>query len=98
MNRIVFWLAIVGFGFLLWRGIQLAQRKQSRWRDQRAEGSRPAAKDGDDRPPDSPPEQLARGEAMLKCAHCGIYLPASEALERRGLSYCSTEHRDARPV
>lgn len=98
MNRIVFWLAIVGFAFLVWRGMQLAQRKQRRWRDQRAdESQRSSDATGQDQR-NSTPEQLAAGEAMLKCAHCGIYLPASEAIERRGLTYCSTEHRDARPV
>ena len=32
---------------------------------------------------------------MVKCAHCGIHIPASEALEQDGKHYCSPEHRDA---
>ncbi|MFO7592874.1 MAG: PP0621 family protein [Pseudomonadota bacterium] len=34
---------------------------------------------------------------MVKCAHCGIHIPAEEALERDGHFYCSPEHRDAGP-
>lgn len=35
-----------------------------------------------------------RGEAMLQCAHCGVHLPASEALlDPAGRAYCSEEHR-----
>jgi uncharacterized protein len=32
-------------------------------------------------------------EAMVPCAHCGINVPRSEALESRGRFYCSEEHR-----
>jgi uncharacterized protein len=45
-------------------------------------------------------EQVARQEPsrdMVKCAHCGIHIPKSEALERDGKAYCSPEHRDAGP-
>lgn len=96
MNRIVFWLAIVGFGFLLWRAVQLAQRKQQRRRDQREAESQRRGNAAEQSSASGSPEQLGAGEPMLKCAHCGIYLPASEALERRGLSYCSPEHRDVK--
>lgn len=32
-------------------------------------------------------------ERMVSCAHCGVHLPESEALEREGRRYCSEEHR-----
>ncbi len=32
---------------------------------------------------------------MVRCAHCGIYIPENEAFEQAGHSYCSREHRDA---
>ena len=33
-------------------------------------------------------------EAMLKCAHCGMYIPASEALVAKpGIVFCCEEHR-----
>jgi len=31
-------------------------------------------------------------EAMVCCEHCGIYIPASEAVCRDGKTYCSEEH------
>jgi uncharacterized protein len=39
---------------------------------------------------DAPP---ASPERMVACAHCGVYLPESESLERDGRSFCSEEHR-----
>jgi len=36
---------------------------------------------------------LARGkEPMVRCAHCGIYLPRSEALMSNQHTWCSLEH------
>lgn len=37
-------------------------------------------------------------EGMLRCAHCGVHLPRSEALLGQGQPYCSAEHRDAGPA
>lgn len=31
---------------------------------------------------------------MVRCEVCGVHVPQSEALERDGVFYCSTEHRD----
>ena len=50
------------------------------------------------RPP--PPEagagrSAAQSEGMVACAHCGVHLPASEAVRAQGRSYCSASHRDA---
>jgi uncharacterized protein len=37
-------------------------------------------------------------EAMVDCAHCGLHLPASEALrDEAARAYCSPEHRRAGP-
>ncbi|MFZ6848544.1 PP0621 family protein [Undibacterium sp. RuRC25W] len=33
-------------------------------------------------------------ESMVCCAHCQLYLPASEAIVRGSQSYCSTAHAD----
>ncbi|MCE4552993.1 PP0621 family protein [Pelomonas cellulosilytica] len=37
-------------------------------------------------PPPSP-------KAMLRCAECGMHLPADEALPGRGGAFCSAAHR-----
>jgi uncharacterized protein len=36
-------------------------------------------------------------ESMVPCAHCGLNLPRSEALESAGRFYCSEEHRRIGP-
>jgi uncharacterized protein len=36
-------------------------------------------------------------EGMVACAHCGLNLPASEALRSGALHYCSDSHRDSGP-
>lgn len=46
------------------------------------EGSKPAAR---------------QPEGMVACAHCGVHLPRSEALQVGALAYCSAAHRDAGP-
>ena len=32
-------------------------------------------------------------EDMVKCAHCGVNLPRSEAIYSGGVFYCTPEHR-----
>ena len=48
--------------------------------------SRNAARRRDAPPPRSP-------ERMVACAHCGVHLPESEALESAGRRYCCEAHR-----
>lgn len=42
----------------------------------------------------SPPAANEAGEAMLACAHCQVFIPASEAVFRNEIAYCSVEHAD----
>ncbi len=44
---------------------------------------------GDDRP------APARPQAMLRCAECGMHLPADEALPGKGGVFCSAAHRSS---
>lgn len=34
----------------------------------------------------------APGESMVRCAHCQIYLPRSEAYMSQGKTWCSADH------
>jgi uncharacterized protein len=43
------------------------------------------------------PSPKSAAEGMVTCAHCGVHLPGSLALQSRGLTYCSVAHRDAGP-
>lgn len=44
------------------------------------------------RPPAARP--LAAPGQMVRCAHCGLYLPRDEALHAGDLDFCSADHRD----
>ncbi|MFZ6752594.1 PP0621 family protein [Undibacterium sp. Dicai25W] len=39
-------------------------------------------------------QQESVAENMVSCAHCHIYLPASEAVHRGADVYCSAAHAD----
>lgn len=41
------------------------------------------------------PHQAAAPQSMLRCARCGLHLPAAEALPGRRGHYCSAAHRQA---
>jgi len=43
-------------------------------------------------PPDADYGSGKRPETMVRCAHCGVHLPRSEALLLNGQLWCSEEH------
>ncbi|MBV8034617.1 PP0621 family protein [Roseateles sp.] len=45
------------------------------------------------REPESRTPPPAAPQAMLRCAECGVHLPADEALPGKGGVFCSTAHR-----
>lgn len=36
-------------------------------------------------------------QTMVRCAHCGMHLPAADTVMHAQLPYCSTAHRKAGP-
>ena len=46
-------------------------------------------------PRDAPPPVVPPPEPIVQCAHCGVHLPASEAVRSGDAAYCSATHRDA---
>ncbi len=44
-------------------------------------------------PPAAPPTPPRGPQAMVRCAHCGVHLPAQDAVSGPEGSYCSAEHR-----
>jgi len=42
-------------------------------------------------PPSAPPDP----QEMVRCAHCGVHLPRSDAVAGRLGLYCSAEHRQS---
>lgn len=70
---------------------------------------RPSSKSGQaaETPPESPPEAPPKApsatpatvDPMLPCAHCGLHVPAAEAVQdEQGRAYCSAAHRAAGPA
>lgn len=57
----------------------------------RAKDARPAARPA---PAEHP---AAHVEGMVACAHCGVHLPSSLAVQAQGRVYCSAAHRDGGP-
>lgn len=52
------------------------------------------------RPPAPPPRRPSppQLESMVRCSHCGLHLPRSEAvLDEQGRVFCSAQHRIAGP-
>lgn len=47
--------------------------------------------------PRPPARRIRENEQMVQCAHCGIYIPEQEALQRAGQYYCSQAHLDTDP-
>jgi len=44
--------------------------------------------------PQTPARRNQKNERMVQCAHCGIYVPELEAVQRAGHYYCSQAHLD----
>lgn len=92
MGKLLFWIAVVG---VVWIAIKFAQasarrvERSAREARDRAEGDGAGTRAGRS---DAP-----RGELMVKCAHCGVHLPQSDAVSAGALHYCSGAHRDAGP-
>ena len=83
---------------LMWLGlavlVYLAVRKSFRNNQtpSRSESAEEGAWSDNTFPPSSGSKRV---EAMLNCAHCQVYFPASEAVLREAHPYCCKEHADA---
>lgn len=47
------------------------------------------------RVPEKPPGAVR--EEMVRCAHCGVHLPSSDAVRSGERPYCNAEHASAGP-
>jgi uncharacterized protein len=45
--------------------------------------------------PQKTPPTVGAPQAMLRCAHCGLHLPATDAIAGPAGVYCSVAHRQA---
>ena len=48
-------------------------------------------------PPPPPPAADPGAQETVRCAHCGLFVPKTEALSGGGAFFCSDSHRRAGP-
>ena len=89
MGKFTVWVVLAGIawlGWTLWRiGKRRADSTATPPQEPRMASREPAEGETDAAPP----------EPILRCAHCGLYLPARESVrDPAGRSFCSTAHRD----
>lgn len=86
MGKFVFWVGVFALIWLAIRLVKILQRKHE-------------AQAGDERP--TAPGTRASSPAavpVMQCAHCGVYVPDSDAVRDRRRVFCSVEHRKAGPI
>lgn len=78
MGKLLFWIAVI---LVVLFAVRLINHQKSK------------AARADGQPPKAPQRPgLDKAEEMVRCAHCGVYLPRSEALMKEGQLWCSQEH------
>jgi uncharacterized protein len=81
-------LAVLWIAIWLWR-----KNRREEMRDAMRERAAKAAQQPPPATPVGPPQ------AMVRCAHCGLHLPANDAIAGPdGAVYCSPAHRQAAAV
>lgn len=75
--------------FLLWLGIVIVVI----WAFRTNKKQQRSAPSSPQHAPGSKAEHKG-AESMVCCAHCGVYIPASEAISHAGALYCSAQHRN----
>lgn len=83
MGKILFWFILI-LAVLI--GARLLARSVSKDDEQPPTAGRlgKAAK--------APPADMSEAESMVRCGHCGIHLPRSEAYLSQGQTWCGPEH------
>ncbi|KQV90938.1 hypothetical protein ASD15_02460 [Massilia sp. Root351] len=109
MTRILFWLALIFLVVAAIRSkLRAAARAQQMRTDPQQAARMAAARAAAEaealaqeraRQAGSPQAQararaVAEAETMLSCAHCGVFFPASEAVQRGGRDFCSQAHAE----
>ena len=77
MGKALFWIVAFLGGLLATRVLaQLAAKKMY----------------NDSLPKQANTPRVSETEAMVRCAHCDVYLPGSDAITKEGMSFCSQAH------
>jgi len=82
MGKALFWISIF-VGMLLLTRILARKAAQPKSEDKSSGSAQGFSKKN---------ATLASSEQMVRCEHCGIHLPTSEAMRIENHIWCSTEH------
>lgn len=80
MEKLLSWVLLIILGLVIARILS----RQNAARQHMASQARPMPRRGTG--------TAGTPESMVRCAHCGIHLPRSEALLIQGKTWCSEEH------
>jgi len=83
MGKLLFWLIVVGGGLLAARLLARSLARQA------------AAKSGRSPRTSGRPKNQGASENLVRCSHCGIHLPRSQAYLLHGQIWCSEDHARA---
>lgn len=87
MGKILFWVFIILGGLILAR---VLARHHEASQQPKVKPAKPAKGLRNNAPAATP-------ESMVRCNHCGIHLPRSEALLSGGQTWCSQDHAKLGP-
>lgn len=77
MGKILFWFVVI---VVVLFGARLLSHKAGNTKSPRPKGKQDIAAD------------MSDAEAMVRCEHCGIHMPRSEAVLIDGHTWCGQEH------
>ena len=83
MGKALFWIAVFFVVLITSRFLALHAAKK-RFREEQAQQARQN-------------NPLPSAESMVRCAHCDVFLPRSEALLSRDETWCSEDHAQRGP-
>ena len=92
MGKLLSWVVLIAMVWLVFHLIAISQRRRERSRSDSAAGGAASAGGGaaGDRT-----GRTIEGEPIVPCAHCGLFVPTSDAVRDGERLYCSIAHRDA---
>lgn len=91
MGKLLSWVVLIALAWLVIRLFALSQRRRERAGGASASTGASAAGGA----AGASSGRALDGEPIVPCAHCGLFVPASDVVRDDGFDYCSAAHRDA---
>lgn len=93
MGKLLSWVVLIALAWLVIHLIAISQRRRERGRDGAGAGGRDAP--AGSRAAGRASSGALEGEPIVPCAHCGVFVPASDVVRDGERAYCGVAHRDA---